>query len=160
MTESFSSTDSDSGLPRAVAFSLVFHVLLLLLLMVMPVSEPAADPRQEELITVTFESETDANSRPEPSELFKVTGEPPEDPTDSTPPPATLGDPRFLPAEGDPGADQLQQEAPDLEEVEPVEGEEAEDAPDDSRGEPAEDAQEVGDPKDPGTRDLPEGAAG
>ncbi len=166
MIENFSSTESDSGLPRAVALSLVFHALLLLLLMFMPVSEPAADPMHEEILSVTFEPVQEAVPRPESSDLFKVTGDPPEDPDDSSPPPSTLGDPRFLPIEGDPRADRLQQEAPDPETVKPVEGDRKEDKPEETRDEPAEEQKEpdepveAGDPQDPGTRDLPEEAAG
>ena len=164
MTEASFSKDSSVGLSRAVVYSLVFHALLLLLLMAMPASEPAAEALQEDIISVTFEPE--ANASDPPSELFKVTGDPPEDPTDSTPPPSVLGDPRFLPADGDPRVDQMQQEAPDQETVEPVEGEQKEDRPEESQDDPAEeqkepeDPVEAGDPKDPGTRDLPEEAAG
>lgn len=164
MTENSFSQESGSGLPRAVVFSLVFHAVLLLLLMAMPVSEPAAEALQEDVISVTFEPETTAPLQP--SDLFKVTGDPPDDPTDSTPPPSTLGDPRFLPADGDPSAEQLQAEAPDRETVQPVEGEQREDRPEEPQQETTEEQKEpeekveTGEPREPGTRDLPDAASG
>ena len=166
MMESFSNTEPDSGLPRAVAISLLFHLLILILLMVMPVSDPAAEALQEDIISVTFEPEQAPAASSPPSELFKVTGDPPEDPNDSSPPPSTLGDPRILPVAGDPRADRVQQDAPDPETAEPVEGDRKEDKPQEPREEPEEEQKEkekpveAGDPRDPGTRDLPEEAAG
>jgi len=60
----------------------------------------------------------------------------------------------------------LQQDAPDQETAEPVEGRTEEDVPEEPRDEPTEspreqeDPAEAGEPQDPGTRDLPEDAAG
>ncbi len=142
-------------MPRAIAASLVFHALLLLLIMAMPTSGPLAEPVPEETITFTFEPEPEFP--PQPSELFKVTGEPPEDPSDSTPPPSSLADPRTA---------ELQPVAHDPENVEPVEGEETADPPEPPVEEPVEereepkDTEEAGDLQDPGARDLPEETAG
>ena len=142
-------------MPRAIAASLLFHAMLLLLIMVMPTSGPSAEPVREETITFTFEPEPAIP--PQPSELFKVTGEPPEDPSDSTPPPSTLGDPRVA---------ELQPAAQAPENVQPVEGEETDDRPEQPVDEPVEEREEPQDPEDagelqePGVRDLPEETAG
>lgn len=164
MADTVFKAESSFGLPRAVAVSLAIHAMVLLLLMLLPASGPAAESLEENELTVTFEPAPQPAA--EPSELFKVTGDPPEDPTDSSPPPSILGDPRFLPTDGVPAENRLQQDSPDRETVEPVEGEQAEkpeQEPEERPDEPVEapeDRPEEGEPRDPGTQDLPESAAG
>jgi len=146
--------DEQGQMPRAIAASVVLHVVVLLLLMVLPVSEPTvAEEPEEEIITFTFEPEPEPEPQQEAlSDLFKVTGTPPEEPTDSTPPPAVLGDPMVEPLEGEQPDAALQPPSPpvpeentaeqpeeiDPEENEPNDAEQPEEIPEETPEEPQE----------------------
>ncbi len=103
------------GMPQALAVSLALHLVLLLLLTWYPVSEPSGAVREEPDITFTFQPEPEPPARPEASsDLFKVKGKAPEEPTDSSPPAAVLGDPAADLLQGDRPESRLQPPTPAL----------------------------------------------